>query len=690
MIAEKSPTDDPGQSKPAVLIIDDDRSNLAIVTDYLKSGDYDILVAEDGRIGIERARFARPDLILLDVLMPGIDGFETCRRLKADAATREIPVIFMTALSDTDNKIKGFAAGAVDYVTKPSQREEVLARVGVHLRIRELATNLQEAKALLENRVEQRTAQLERANQELQAEITERMQAEKALAESKNYLDKIINSISDPISVKDTSRHWVLLNDAACSFIGRERAELLGKCADDVFPEHEARAIREQDRRVLASGRESVMEHTTTAANGTARSIILKKTLYTDERGRQYIVAIIRDITEHKILEEQLRQAVKMEAVGTLAGGVAHDFNNLMTAVMGYSELLLRRIPEENPWRRDIEQISKAGRRAASLTQQLLAFSRKQVAQPKILDINQVIAETEEILKRLIGENIHLVSRPAPLLGRVMADPGLIGQVLMNLALNARDAMPQGGQLTIETANVHLGEAYARHHIDVAPGNYVVLIVSDTGIGMDAETRSHIFEPFFTTKEKGKGTGLGLATVYGIVKQSGGHIWGDSEPGRGATFKVYLPRAEQKSDVAEPDDSPAVSLSGGSETILIVEDDDIVRELVNTTLCLAGYTVLESEDGDKAIELCREQEGRIHLLITDVVMPRMGGCELASLLGPECPMMKVLYISGHSENAIEHHGVMEEGAAFLQKPFTPEALTRKIRQVLDGDSLPGR
>jgi PAS domain S-box-containing protein len=672
----------PRRRKPTILIIDDDPFNLAIVTDYLREEDYEILVAEDGRVGVERARFARPDLILMDVLMPGIDGFEACRRLKEDEAIGQIPVIFMTALADTDHKIKGFAAGAVDYLTKPSQREEVLARVGVHLRIRDLACSLQEAKAQLENRVEQRTAQLERANRELQAEIIERGQAEKALAESKNYLDKIINTISDPIFVKDAAHRLVLLNDAACTFLGQAREGLLGKCEYDVYAKKEADAFRAHDERVLKSGRESALEHAMKAPDGARRNIMVKKTLYTDEKGQRYIVGILRDITEHKTLEEQLRQAVKMEAVGTLAGGVAHDFNNLMTAVMGYSELLLQRVAEGHPWRRDVEQIRKAGTRAASLTQQLLAFSRKQVVQPKIVDINQVISETEKMLRRLIGEDIRLVSRPEPRLWRVMVDPGLIGQVVMNLAINARDAMPQGGNLTIETANARLDHSHARHYIGVAAGNYAMLTVSDTGIGMDEETLSHIFEPFFTTKEKGKGTGLGLATVYGIVKQSEGHIQVRSEPGKGTTFRILFPRADQETEETGPGEGPGGSLQGGSETILIVEDDEIVRDLVRTTLHLAGYTVLEAENGDEAIAVCREHSGRIQLLVTDVVMPKMSGLELAETLAADSPSMKVLYISGYTDKAIAHHGVPEEGAAFLQKPFTPQALTTKIREVL--------
>jgi PAS domain S-box-containing protein len=381
--------------------------------------------------------------------------------------------------------------------------------------------------------------------------------------------------------------------------------------------------------------------------------------------------------------QAQLVQTQKMEAVGRLAGGVAHDFNNILTAITGYAELLLLTLGDLDPRHKDIEEIKKASGRASGLTRQLLAFSRKQVLQPRVLNLNAVVANMEKMLRRLIREDIELATVLDPALGRVKADPGQIEQVIMNLAVNARDAMPQGGKLTIETMNVYLDEDYARQHVDVQPGPYVMLAVSDTGVGMDEETLSHLFEPFFTTKEKGAGTGLGLATVYGIVKQSGGHIWVYSEPEPGTTFKIYLPRVEEAVELLQPGAALA-KLPQGTETVLLVEDADMVRELARRVLLQNGYTVLVARHGGEALQVCEQNEGPLHLLVTDVVMPGgMSGRDLAENLAPLHPGMKVLYISGYTDNAIARHGVLEPGIAFLQKPFTPDSLVRKVREVLD-------
>jgi PAS domain S-box-containing protein len=379
--------------------------------------------------------------------------------------------------------------------------------------------------------------------------------------------------------------------------------------------------------------------------------------------------------------EEQLRQSQKMEAVGQLAGGIAHDFNNLLTAITGYSELTLRRLQPEDPLYRNIEEVKKAGERAASLTRQLLAFSRKQVLQPKVLGLNSIISEVEKMLCRLIGEDIDLRTVLEPQLGRIKADPGQIEQVLLNLAVNARDAMPHGGKLTIETENVYLDEGYAGQHIAVNPGHYVMLAVSDNGTGIDERTRARIFEPFFTTKEAGKGTGLGLSTVYGIVKQSGGNIWVYSEVGRGTSFKVYLPRVDEGAQEYKRSAEPKDALQG-TEMILLAEDEDVVRKLTREVLEMCGYKVLEAANGGAALLICERQKEPIHLLITDVIMPEMGGRELSDRLSQLHPEMKVLYMSGYTDNAIVHQGVLNEGANFIQKPFSPDALARKVREVL--------
>jgi len=360
---------------------------------------------------------------------------------------------------------------------------------------------------------------------------------------------------------------------------------------------------------------------------------------------------------------------------------VAHDFNNLLTAIAGYCELTLMRLGED-PLRRNIEEIQKATERAAALTQQLLAFSRKQVLAPRILDPTAIVARMEGMLKRLIGEDIELATPPGPGTGRIKADQGQIEQVILNLALNARDAMPQGGRLVIETANVDLDDAYARRHAGVNPGPYVMLSVSDSGSGMDGETQRHIFEPYFTTKEQGKGTGLGLSTVYGIIAQSGGNIWVYSEPGEGTSFKIYLPRVEEGASTSEAPAPPA-GRPVGTETILLVEDDGLVREVARQTLEISGYTVLPAQDGEDAVLVAGRHPGSIHLMVTDVVMPRMSGRELVERLGPLRPEMKVLYVSGYTEDAIVQHGMVNLEMAFLQKPFALDALARKVREVLD-------
>ncbi|MFP5213940.1 MAG: PAS domain S-box protein, partial [Acidobacteriota bacterium] len=388
------------------------------------------------------------------------------------------------------------------------------------------------------------------------------------------------------------------------------------------------------------------------------------------------------DNTNMKYLEEQFRQAQKMEAVGRLAGGIAHDFNNLLTAINGYSDLLLLTLSHGDPLRRNADEIKKAAERAASLTSQLLAFSRKQVLQPEVLDLNHIISDMERMLHRLIGEDIDLVVSLTPGIGHVKIDPGQIEQVIMNLAINARDAMPAGGRLTIETADVDLDEAYCMQHVSVQPGSYVMLAVSDSGIGMDEETFIRAFEPFFTTKEKDKGTGLGLSTVYGIVKQSDGHIWAYSEPDRGTTFKIYLPRIEGGSSRVCPLKCAPSSLLG-SETILFVEDDEMVRSIVSESLRANGYTVIEAPHGTEALSLHESCSSPIHLLLTDVIMPGMNGRELAERLVACHAGMKVLFISGYTDKGIVHNGVLDPGTAFLQKPFRMDALARKVREVLD-------
>jgi signal transduction histidine kinase/CheY-like chemotaxis protein len=389
-----------------------------------------------------------------------------------------------------------------------------------------------------------------------------------------------------------------------------------------------------------------------------------------------------RDITDRRALEERLRQSQKMEAVGRLAGGVAHDFNNLLTVIQGYSELMLNDLRPSHPMHDEVLEIKKAADRAASLTSQLLTFSRQQVLAPKVFELNGVVGNMDNLLRRLLGEDVEFVTKLTPGLGRMKADVGQIEQVIMNLAVNARDAMPRGGRLVIETSNAALDSTFSREHHGVVPGEYIMLSVSDTGSGMDSETQSRIFEPFFTTKEQGKGTGLGLATVYGIVKQAGGYVWVYSESGKGTTFKVYFPRVEFSTDVADHS-SKGKAKYFGTETILLVEDEDGVRALVRQVLSKHGYSVLQAATGAEALAICDQHTKHIDLLLTDVVLKHMSGRELSEVMVTRRPDMKVIFMSGYTDDAVVHHGVLAHSTAFLQKPFTTQALVKMLREVLD-------
>jgi PAS domain S-box-containing protein len=453
--------------------------------------------------------------------------------------------------------------------------------------------------------------------------------------------------------------------------------------ADDRLRADRARA------KLLDEGGSDEIEVRYLRPDGRERILLIRRRALRTAAGQvTKIVGTIQDVTELKRLEEQFRQAQKMEAVGQLAGGVAHDFNNLLTVINGSSELAFHRMSRDDPSRELIAEVIKAGDRAASLTRQLLAFSRKQVLQPQVLDVNVLLGELSKLLLRLIGEDVGLRLEAGAALGRVKVDPGQFEQAVINLAVNARDAMPGGGRLTIETRNAELTEADAGQHPEARPGRYVLVAVSDTGHGMDAATRARIFEPFFTTKAPGRGTGLGLAMVYGFVKQSGGHVEVDSEVGSGTTFRVYLPRNDETVPSARPG-RELVTIPGGTETILLVEDQDAVRTFARHVLLAGGYVVLEARDGEEAFRVAQQRQGLIHLLVTDVVMPRMSGRQLADLLAREWPEIRVLFVSGHADEAITRYGVPEAGGAFLQKPFNPVQLARKVREVLDTDG-PGR
>jgi two-component system cell cycle sensor histidine kinase/response regulator CckA len=531
---------------------------------------------------------------------------------------------------------------------------------------------------------------LRRRIQELETYEEEHKRAAKALREMEERFHQVYDEA--PVGYHELDEEGRIIR------VNRRELEMLGYTAQELLGLPVWKFVVEEDmtRQVIMAkiagdvSFHETFERTYRRKDGTTLPVLIEDRVIRDKKGRiTGIRSMIEDITERRRAEEalrkseeQLRQWQRVEAIGRLAGGVAHDFNNLLMTIKGCSELLLGELDSHDSRREEVEEIRKAAERATALTRQLLAFGRRQVLQPQVLDLNEVVANMDRMLQRLIGEDIHLLTVPDPELWPVTVDPGQIEQVIMNLAVNARDAMPGGGKLTIETANVVLDEDYARRHVSVKPGPCVMLAVTDNGCGMDKEIQSHLFEPFFTTKAKGEGTGLGLSTVYGIVKQSGGNIWAYSEPGLGTTFKIYLPRAEEAVKTYRPKIAPTVS-PGGSETILLVEDEEAVRAIVSKILQNKGYTVLEAHHGHEALQICKDHQGPIHLMVTDVVMPHMSGSELAERLTSLRPELRVLFMSGYPDKAIVHHGVLGAGTSFLQKPFALSALECKVRDLLD-------
>ena len=475
---------------------------------------------------------------------------------------------------------------------------------------------------------------------------------------------------------RETSR-FLEANHAAVVHYGYSYEEFLSMTVADIRPPEDVERLKDSVARASGLALSGQWRHR--LKDG--RMIDVEVASHTiSYGGRQAVLSVLQDITQRKQLEEQLRQSAKMEAVGMLAGGIAHDFNNLLTIINGYSHILLNAIPASDPNRSAVEQIMKAGERAATLTRQLLSHSRRQVLQPKLVNLNQLLNGMEAMLRRLIGEDIELHFAPGRDMGQVNADPGQLEQVVMNLAVNARDAMPHGGALTIETGSVELDRHYTSTHVAIQPGKYVVLVVDDNGTGMDADTRAHLFEPFFTTKARGQGTGLGMTTVFGIVKQNGGVMEVHSEPGKGTTVKVYLPQIDQPA--AAETEAPVAQAAGGSETILLVEDEEQVRNLVRDTLRREGYKVLDAPNAAEARRIGGVYAGPIHLLIADVVMPKEGGRELAASLAQCRPAMRVLFMSGYTDRAVAN-SLLTRNNAFIQKPFTPAALSSKVRDILE-------
>jgi PAS domain S-box-containing protein len=629
-----------------LLLVEDSSSDAARVIAALRTGGFD---PESDRVDSRGALIAALergpwDIVISDYSLPSFDA------LGALAAVRErqpnLPFVIVSGTIGEESAVTAMKAGAQDFLLKDNLSRLVPA----------VERELREAKA--------RQA---------------RKEAERALAASELRFRRLADSGIIGIAVDDGSGRIVEANEAFLRMIGSKAEDLDAGRVDWAAitpPEwsHASALAREQ---LQARGMASPVEKEVVRQDGRRVPLLVAAAALDESRH----ISVCIDLSERKRLEEQLRRVQKMDAIGTLAGGIAHDFNNLLSVVLTYAGLILEGVAPGDPLKTDLEEIRQAGERAADLTRQLLAFSRQQVLEPRMVDLNQIVSGMEKMLRRLLGESISLTLLTAKAVGKVHADPGQIEQVIMNLAVNARDAMPGGGSLVIETANVEFDANAADPQAGIAPGPYVVLAITDTGVGMDRATVARIFEPFFTTKEHGKGTGLGLSTVYGIVKQSGGHVAVYSEPGRGTAFKVYLPRTDGRGAL---DSVPPLSPSTlhGTETILLVEDEDPVRTLMRAVLRRYGYNILEAQNGGEAFLICEKYAATIHLLLTDVVMPRMSGRELADRLAPMRPDMRVLYVSGYTESSVVHHGVLETGVSFLQKPIRPEALARKVREVL--------
>jgi PAS domain S-box-containing protein len=516
----------------------------------------------------------------------------------------------------------------------------------------------------------------------LKQDVTERRREEEAL----RRLQFAIEHAADGFLWADESGRIQYANAAVCRRLGYTREEMLALTISDFDPGFPRESWPQHWASVKAAGAR-VIEATHRAKDGTLFPVEVSVN-HVEFEGSEYHCVFVRDISDRKRAEaavreaeDRLRQSQRLEAIGRLAGGVAHDFNNLLGVIMGYGQSVAKKLPGGDPLAPKVDQILKAADRAATLTRQLLAFSRQQVLQPRVLDLNAVLGEMQGMLGQLIGEDVRLVTAFDPMLGQVKADAGQLEQIVMNLAVNARDAMPEGGTLTIETANRDVDAAYVAQHPPIKAGRYVMMAVSDTGHGMDAEVQAHMFEPFYTTKEKGKGTGLGLATVYGIVKQSEGYIWAYSEKDLGTTFKIYLPRVD---DLPAEARETAAAVTGGSETLLLVEDEEALRDLLRETLESYGYEVIVAADGAEAIRAAAGHARPIHVLITDVVMPGASGRRVADEIAAARPDMKVLFMSGYTDEAIHHHGVFGPGAAFIGKPFSAQALARKLREILEG------
>ena len=660
-----------------ILIVDDDSHNRGLLEVMLESEGFVLVTATTGQEALDIVAKQPPDLVLLDIMMPGIDGYQVAAKIKNGLGTKNIPVIMVTALDDRNARMTGLSVGAEDFLTRPVDRAELCARVRNLLRLRAYGDYYDKYSQLLEDEVTSRTADLVERTRTL-----EQQAIELRLVTGRLSLATSIARVG--VWEWDLASNTLAWDATMFAIYGLPAAVQIpyAKWSSAVYP-GDLPAVEATLRRTIAERGQGSAEYRINRPDGSVRNVSAVHRVVIDGSanvGR--LIGVDMDVTERKEAADRLRQSQKMEAIGGLAGGIAHDFNNLLTAILGFSEMALGRLDDKKNLKGDIVEIQRAGERAAALTRQLLIFSRQQVLQPQPVDLNALVTELGKMLRRLIGEDIDLTLSCGEPAATILADPGQIEQVIINLAVNARDAMPMGGQLVIETSNVDVDVIFAGMRHGLKPGSYVMLAVTDDGVGMDAATQARLFEPFFTTKEVGKGTGLGLATVYGIVKQCEGDIHIYSEPGEGTTFKILFPRVAESIDEPRAAVAMAEYKCHGTETILVVEDEEAVRSLIRSALSLCGYVVHEARDGPEALEVQAAIAGPIHLIICDMVMPMMNGPEVVRRLGSPRPEAKVLFMSGYAEKALLRRG-LSQTSAFLHKPFGMETLAWKVREVLD-------
>lgn len=684
-----------------ILVVEDSPTQAMELKYLLESAGFEVDIAGDGRNGFERCKQPGVDAVLSDILMPGMDGYELCKAVKAHPATASLPVLLLTSLSEPMDIINGLTCGADNFVTKPYDGAYLVSRVRRLLENRALRAERKADAGVnvlfmgkqftIDSEKEQvldlLLATFEEVQRSRQREFEARLK-ERTLRESQGVMQPVLDALARQIAIVDQSGSVMFVNAPFRQFAlenGWDPAKRL-EGSNYLNTWHSLTLAHEQSRKVqdglnaVSAGRQPAfaLEYST-PVRGVMRFFTMSAARFEDDDG--YLLAIEHeDITARKQLERRSHHAQKMDAIGQLAGGVAHDFNNLLTVVRSYGDLLLQDFAPGGQQHSDIEQILKATDSASALTKQLLAFGRQQMVKLEVLDLNLVIEELDKMLRRLVGADIEYSTALEHDVSPVEADAGQIQQILMNLVINARDAMPRGGRLTVETKSILLDDEYASTHDGVAPGRYVVVEVTDTGTGMSADVQARIFEPFFTTKDVGQGTGLGLATVYGIVRQCRGHISVFSALDRGTTFRIFLPCVDQQPVQPGAPATPEPAMS--NEAILIVEDNVAVRSVLCRVLRDAGYVVLDACDAAQAFAICETYAKRIHLLLTDVVMPGVSGPELAVELTQKRPGMKVLFMSGYSGTAITGQGSAREGELFLQKPFSPGSVTRAVRAAL--------